>query len=389
MGANPYLGYLRELKAHYDYPILNAEFGLPTSWGNARYSPCGMNHGGLTEEEQGKYIMRMFNNMYDSNYCGAVMFSWVDEWFKQTWITRPFSSDRQRMWHNICSPENNYGLIQFVPDPDFYEKNRKTLNFDLENITRAAVWHDFAWFNVEIKLKSPLKSGDTLWIAYDTYRRDLGESTLPNHKKALDNRAEFLVRITSDSAILFVTKAYNMQGLLYQNCSSPAFKTKKTDGEPWIPYKWQIDETHLKPNIQDIGNMQICKGDAKLSQHHAVQLRSDGSIFIRIPWTLLHFSDPSSFMVIDDDSSPAFCKKNWCGGIFLNSIPSDEGIAVTIVYDNEIAKNEPYKWKNWNVRGQEVLNPNMFVEEEKASLEVIRNGLKNTSFKPKLKNLQK
>ncbi len=383
MGPNPYLGYLRELKEHYTYPLLVAEFGLPTSWGNARYSPTKMNHGGMTEEEQGKYTIRMYHNIYDTKYCGAIMFSWMDEWFKSTWITHPLTSARRNLWHNISSPENNYGLIHFVPNPAYYN-SKKTQNFNLNKISKASVWHDFAWFNVETTLKSPLVKGDTLWIAFDTYKRDMGESTLPNHKNVLNNRAEFLVRVTSDSARLFVTEAYNLQGVIHMNCKSPAFQTKATDGKPWIPYKWQNDETWLRPNIQDIGKLNVYKGNGALNIHHAVQMRTDGSIFIRIPWTLLQFSDPSSAMVIDDATSPQFCRDNWaCDMQYLNSIRSNEGVAVTMVYKDEVAEQSPYTWNNWDINNMEILNPNMFIEEEKASLPIIREGLKNNPFTPK------
>ena len=372
MGLNPYLGYLRDLKEYYDYPILNSEFGLPTSWGNARSSPCGMNHGGITEEEQGKYTMRMFNNSYESGFCGAVVFSWMDEWFKTTWITHPFTSDRKRLWHNVCSPENNYGLIQFVPNPQYFA-NRQNQNFNYNNILQTTVWHDFTWFNVDEKLKSPLAAGDTLWIAFDTYDRNLGESTLPNNQKLLKNRAEFLVMITCDSARFYVTNAYNMQGAMFMNCFSPAFKTKLTDGEPWIEYKWQNNETNKHPNIFDIGKLSICKGNDKLKIHNAVQLRNDG-VYVRIPWMLLHFSDPSSAMVIDDDSSPAFCLQNWgCGMKYMTSKQSD-GIAVTTVYKNETAEMKPYIWNRWD---EEDINPKMYLEEQKQSLAIIREGLKN------------
>jgi len=384
MGPNPYLAYLRELREHYtNYPVMVAEFGLPTSWGNARFSPSGMNHGGVTEEEQGKYTMRMFHNIYDTRYCGAIMFSWMDEWFKTTWITQPLTSGRRNLWHNITSPENNYGLIHFVPNPSYYV-SKKTQDFNFHRIAKASLWHDFAFFNVETTLKSPLGEGDTLWIAFDTYKRNMGESTLPNHQRVLNNRrAEFLVRVTSDSARLFVTNAYNLQGIIHMNCYSPAFQTKATDGEPWIPYKWQNDETYSFPNIQDIGKLNVFKGNGKPGSHHAVQIRTDG-VFIRIPWTLLHFSDPSSAMVIDDRTSPAFCLQHWgCNMQYLNSIRSSEGVAVTIIYRDEVAEQNPYTWNDWDLNSQEILNPNMFREEEKESLSIIREGLKNTPFTPK------
>jgi len=383
MGPNSYLGYLRDLKKHYtNHPIMIAEFGVPTSWGNARFSFSGMHHGGLTEEEQGKYTMRMFNNIYDTRYCGGVAFSWMDEWFKTTWITNPMSSARRNLWHNITSPENNYGLIQFVPNPEYYN-SKKTQNYNLDKISNTSIWHNFAFFNVETTLKSPLVTGDTIWIAFDTYKRNMGESTLPNGKKVLNNRAEFLLRITVDSALFYVTKAYDLYGITLSNSQSPAFQTKATDGDPWTLCRWQNHHAiryHL--NTQDIGKLNICKENEKLSMHHAVQIRSDG-ILVRIPWTLLQFSDPSSSMVVDDNKLMSVCSNYWaCNMQYLNSVRS-EGIAVTVVHQNEVAENAPYIWNDWNLNREEILDSKMFIEVEKASLSVIREGLRNTPFTPK------
>ena len=385
MGANSYLGYLRDLREHYTkHPVMVAEFGVPTSWGIARYSSSGMNHGGMTEDEHGKYTMRMYRNIYESRYCGGIVFSWMDEWFKTTWISHPLSSDNRRLWHNVTSPENNYGLIHFVPNPEYYV-HKQTQDYNFEKISKASVWQDFAFFNVETNLKSPLSKGDTLWIALDTYKRNMGESTLPNHKKVLNNRAEFLVRVTSDSALLYVTKAYNLQGVSQMSCLSPAFQTKVTDGEPWMLCRWQSDELYNYPNTQDIGKLNIYRENEKPGIHHAVQIRPDG-VFIRIPWTLLHFSDPSNSMVIDDDNSISLCRDNWaCGWQHLFSIRSNEGVAVTMVYNSEVAEQSPYNWNDWYANSRGILSPQMFIEEEKASLSIIRDGLKNTSFTPKPK----
>jgi len=308
----------------------------------------------------------------------------MDEWFKTTWLTNALSSRRRPLWHNIVSPENNYGLINFVPNPEHYNPNKKTQVYNKEKISQATVWHDFTFFNVETILKSPLGVGDTLWIALDTYDRNLGESTLPNKKKVLNNRAEFLVRVTTECAKLFVTKAYNLQGITQQNFAfNTTFKSRLTDGEPWMLFRFENSNHWDDRYIQDIGELNICRENEKFLTHHAVHFRSDGGVLVRIPWTLLHFSDPSESKVIDDDTSVSTCRFNWaCDLKYLNSIRTD-GIAVTMVYNNEVAEQSPYTWNNWNASSLDILDPKIFIEEEKESLKIIREGLKNTPFTPK------
>ena len=83
-GRLRYGGYLQEfMEQHRKYPALVAEFGLATGMGVAHFSPDGLNHGGLTEEEQGKDIVRMMKAIQKEGYAGALVFEWLDEWAKK------------------------------------------------------------------------------------------------------------------------------------------------------------------------------------------------------------------------------------------------------------------------------------------------------------------
>ena len=390
-GINPYLAYLHDLRKHYtNFPLLITEFGVPSSYGNARYSLSGMHHGGLTEEQQGNSNMRMLRNIYDTDCGGGVMFSWMDEWFKRTWISNPISSERRALWHNICNPENNFGLIRFSPNPQFYH-TRKTTNVNSSKVSNVDMWHDFTFINIEASLKIPFISGDTLWVAFDTYKPDVGESTLPNGKKLIGNRAEFLLRVTPDSANLYVIKSYHLlgRGLVFkQLCDATTFQTQTTDGSPWQLLQWQNgaywEGREALPFMQDIGKLGIHVGNATLAAHECVQIRNN-RINIRIPWTLLNFSDPSSGMVVDDNQSVETCCQSWaCGMKYLITSKTD-GINATLIYKEEVMELTTYQWDQWNVNSLEILNPEMFIEEEKASLTIIREGLKNTPFVPKTK----
>jgi hypothetical protein len=386
-GINNYLACLRDLRSHYTgFPLLITEFGVPSSYGNARFSLSGMNHGGMTEEQQGNYNMRMLHNIYDTDCGGGVMFSWMDEWFKRTWITNPVTSDRRYMWHNICSPENNFGLIRFDPNPNAQDfiRWKKTTDITSSKVSKATMWHDFTFINLETALKTPLDKGDTLWVAFDTYKPAVGESTLPNGQKLIRNRAEFLLRITPDSANLYIIKAYNLLGLVFKLCEAASFRTQTTDGAPWQLFQWQNGTNWHEgfPYMQDIGKLSVCFGSAAPASHQAVQIRNDG-ILIRIPWGLLHFSDPSSAMVIDDNVSQELCKTRWnCGMQYLQSSKTD-GINVSLIYKKEVAELATYRWDNWELNAEEMLKPEMFIEVEKASLSIIREGLKNNPFTPK------
>lgn len=117
-GRSRYVGYLRELKAyHGEQPVIVAEFGMSTSRGIAHSHPQGWHHGGMDEQQQGVIVSRMLRNIHDSRYAGAIVFEFMDEWFKSTWSVAPFESpgDRRRMWFNAESPEQSYGVMAARP----------------------------------------------------------------------------------------------------------------------------------------------------------------------------------------------------------------------------------------------------------------------------------
>lgn len=246
-GLNPYLGYLRDLKRHYaGIPLIIAEYGVPGSWGIAHTANSGMNHGGLTEVEQGKMDVRLLKNIHTAGCGGGMMFSWIDEWFKRTWLFDPIKSEPERMplWHSVASAEENFGMIAFdVPAPTF---STFQLNGSVSKIVSAAAAADAQFFSLKLNLSGTLSATDSIWIGIDTYKESVGESVLPN-KSSTSNRSEFAMLIKADSVKLFVTRDYDLFGIWFiRNAASPAqvFHSTVTDGAPWHLVR-------LKHNFED------------------------------------------------------------------------------------------------------------------------------------------
>ncbi|MCK4751485.1 MAG: hypothetical protein KAT15_30720, partial [Bacteroidales bacterium] len=218
LGPNSYLGYLKELKRYYqDIPLVVAEFGVPSSWGSGHLSPSGMHHGGLTEEEQGRYTIRMLENIREAGFAGGIQFSLIDEWFKQTWITNPYSKKEFRhFWHNITSPEQNFGILSYDPPPETFTESGY---FPDKPITGIKLSSDYTYFRVRLYLDTEELPDDTLWLAFDTYAKDLGESLLPDGTSigaSLDTlRAEFAlcVPVGGNRADLYVIPSYDIYGI--------------------------------------------------------------------------------------------------------------------------------------------------------------------------------
>ncbi|MES2730719.1 MAG: T9SS type A sorting domain-containing protein [Bacteroidota bacterium] len=330
LGQNSYLGYLTDLKKHYNrFPVIIAEYGVPSSWGIAHYSSNGMHHGGLDEREQGEYALRMLKNIESAGCGGGMQFSWMDEWFKYTWITNPidYIVDRRILWHNVMAAEQNFGLIGFKRVQSLKPWATYCATCPIKSVKAGA---DYDFLRLRLDLGNVLSLPDTVWIGLDTYASTLGESVLPNGK-LVDNRAEFALRITNYSAELFVTEAYDLFG----EAASQKRRSVVSNGGKWNIMRWRSNRNYS--DVQYIGNLQVNKGGLLPSTKDAVTIYDD-HLDIRLPWSLLQMVDPSQLRVLHDyKNTPA---------------PEDtlsDGIAITVFHNGfKAAPTTRFTWPNWN-----------------------------------------
>lgn len=375
-GPDSYLGYITDLRNHYsDIPLVIGEFGVPSSWGSAHQSYSNMNHGGYSEVQQGETDLRMMHNIIDADCAGGFMFSWMDEWFKPTWIVGyleayGFDSDgtivpTRQLWLNLTSPEQNFGLIGFEQD-EMLPFVTYSVNNTTGPLQKTEATNDNSFFYVNLDFKQDLSGGDTVMVAFDTYSSDTGESQLPNGK-LLTNRSEFLLSmvIGNDTALHHVTQAYDMNGLTPRfNLSDPLvqkYRSTVSDGAPWKIMQW-INDGHTLMK-QDIGRLPMeHSGDFTTGQRSAVAWNGN-TMKIRIPWTLLYFYDPTRMQVIDGAVS------NNGGRSFNIQTVTSDGIALSVYYNGAvISTTNRYNWNSWLVVPSTTFR-------EKKSLQIMEAGL--------------
>jgi len=376
-GPNSYLGYITDLRNHYaGIPLVIGEFGVPSSWGSAHQSFSSMHHGGYSEIEQGEKNMRQMHNIVDAGCAGGFMFSWMDEWFKPTWIVGYleafgfFSDDvlisTRQLWHNLASPEQNFGLITFEESDILpfvsYQRNNSS-----GPVRKIEATNDNSYFFLNIETVQNLSAGDTVIIAFDTYSGAIGESRLTNGKQLI-NRSEFLLFMVlgNDTALHHVTQAYDMKGLTPRfNLSDPVvqkYRSTVTNGAPWKLMQWINDE--YAQTIQDIGSLPIENSADFTPGHRRAVAWNSSRLKVRLPWTMLYFYDPTRMHVIDGATS-------YDGGysFLINSVKSD-GIAVSVYHKGTVTSTtDRYNWESWLVVPATTV-------KEKASLQIVENGLK-------------
>jgi hypothetical protein len=342
-GTNNYLGYLRALKAHYAHmPLVIAEYGAPSSWGNAHYSPSGIHHGGHSEAQQGQHNVRMTRDLHLANTAGGMIFAWMDEWWKRTWIVDELALPREHFsrWHNLMSPEENFGLIAFDDEPRPFQ----TLQEDTGRIRKIQASISAGFLHLRVQLASALSVQETLVVGFDTYRDDLGETQLPGGITG-SRRSEFaLVLQAASQAQLYVTQAYDTYGIWHGSAGPmQRFQSTASEGAPWVPVRWQNSQDRVSKDgsmtfpldIFPAGELRVRTASQTPSSLDAIVIQA-GGIDVRIPWTLLQVTDPSELRVLHDDRRTPGRETRF-----------SEGVALTVAVGDVVLTTPRYRWTPW------------------------------------------
>ncbi len=333
-GRSNYFGYLQDLlKHHAGIPVIISEFGIPSSRGNAHLQPQGWHHGGVDEQAAGVANARLAAEIREVGASGAVVFAWIDEWFKRNWFSMDFEqpSERGRLWHNMLSPEQHYGLVALRPGapgttPELGGDaarwraipvlQRGTLFGSDTSLVR--VGHDEGF--VYVAIETPRRAGRALpWdslrvqLAFDTYQSELGQFVLPTSGLRSGAGFEFLAEFNSPAdAQLKVIPEYNpyaphrlVEGGLYfgEHFRRPIWIGRRLDAVFDTLYALTNRPRYTGEGVlirgQGINMGRLTYGRSRENTIADWYYDSaSGMLQVRIPWLLLNVSDPSSRSVL-------------------------------------------------------------------------------------------
>jgi hypothetical protein len=291
-GSFRYGGYLKEFMSHnVKYPAIVAEYGASTSMYTAHFSPDGYDHGGLSEDQQADAIIRMTKSIINEGYAGAIIFEWMDEWTKKTWITEPYMIpfNRNPYWHNAMDPEQNYGLVAYRTDENIqnklkivYERAATSLEEGIEDIS-VGQDESFLYLRIKFSKKDPINHKFHLTIHTSS---DIKGSNAEEYIIQFDKTPQILVNPSYNwirGYYLASEHAYDQYEELIQITNA-----ENTDKEGKI----------TSEKSQNLSDLQI--GSLEVSQHH-IQI-TENTMIIRLPYGLIGISDPSTRTILYDDS---------------------------------------------------------------------------------------
>lgn len=345
-----YGGYLKEfMSQHQKYPAIVGEFGLATGMGNAHSNPDGLNHGGMTEEQQGEGIVRMMNAIKREGYAGGLIFEWMDEWAKKTWTTEPYMIPYERhvLWHNMVDPEQNYGIlaneVEKPEKPAYSVKGRNAIRSMEVRWNEEYLYMDFA-------LDKQLDfSKEKMMIGLGTLDKWRGDIRFPDKQDFFaPTGMEFVVDINGkDDARLLVQREYNTADAKYSPVAA-----KNGD---FVEMKPIINKERIRKNGSRIPAVldnasKLWSGSLEENSRYNIYIK-DNEIQIRISWMRLNISDPTTLRVIDDKRSIVNplsdqLMTSLSDGINIYSIVFNKQNDMLLGYASTI---EPVHWNSWTL----------------------------------------
>jgi tetratricopeptide (TPR) repeat protein len=319
-----FLGYLLDLKRHHaGRPLLIAEYGIPSSRGPSHLDPDGRHHGGHDERAMAEHDARLTREIREAGAAGAILFAWLDEWFKHTWVTIDLETpaERTRLWHNVENAEQSYGLLgafagdaASTPEPGGDPARWRALAaLGRTGSLALRVGADPSYLYVALEGGAELDSARYV-IGIDTYRRDRGQRGLPGLREPAEIGFEFaLVLNDTSDAQLLIAPWYNpylgpRQGMgptrldrFYNErvTVDASGRDGAYDSLFVATNRWRIGRDGRTYPARGVNRGRLRHGRAgETSLADWYVDRVARFIEVRIPWALVNVTDPSSRRVM-------------------------------------------------------------------------------------------
>lgn len=318
---NNYKAYIKDLNGAYSVPLIIAEFGVPTSRGCASQSVLGYNQGAITEQQQGQYVSNMIVDIASSGCAGGLIFSWQDEWFKQTWNTFKYAPDNpEKRTPNKMSPEQNYGILAveagdreiFKADALDSEWNESDFIFDSQDC-KLGVKYDEAYLYLLVKLKNG-KTFENSKLLLPISTIGIGSNFSDEYNARFNGNADFVLLIDGEKNSAVKADAdydyfYYRYGVNLKyfplppkfgtvNSGSYSIVKQFVTGELVLP----VTNETVEPIVLDCGKLTFGISDSESPEYNSLSdfYAKGDTVEIRLPWYLLNVLNINEGVAMND-----------------------------------------------------------------------------------------
>lgn len=360
---NTYKAYLRDLMSKHTMPVMVAEFGVPAARGNAHTNVhMGYDQGHHDEKEQGIIVEKLLQDIYDEGFCGGLVFTWQDEWFKRTWNTMDFDiPERRPFWSNPQTNEQQFGLLAFDPgsesicdvDGNIGDWKNDSPTHIGENI-KLYVKSDEKYLYLMVDTKNFDFNKDKIIIPVDTIEGQGNiEDTLNKTKFSRPVDFSIVVDGKNNSKIL-VDSYYDsfqyMYGEQLKMVKMNPFNKQKGSGifDPmYLCLSREItlpqDGTIIPFSKYETGLLKYGNANPNDKDYNSLSdiCEKGGKVEIRIPWQLLNVMDPSTRSIMGDFHQTKKFSPQQIEGLYLGAGIIREG------HENKMIGMDFYSWETW------------------------------------------
>lgn len=280
---------------------------------------------GTTEKDQGLKTIELLKKISDADVIGTVVFDLNDDWSAFSEAMYPFTvpSQNNYLWQNVADPAQTSGFIAISP------KTPKQTGINISDDDRVQMMSLSAnegYFYITLQLLTDIDhTTEKFVVGIDTYQRNDGEYYyLSGYTPTSLSGMEFIIDFNSkQEAGLYVTKSYNR--------SNGGYKTKES-------YTGGYDL------VSKLNYGGFSSGDNQFYQ-------TGSTIYIRIPWSWLNLTDPSSKIVLNDTGALGNQAKTVStNGAIVSVLIADKATKDQLYLFPE-SKNDPsyktFKWEAW------------------------------------------
>jgi hypothetical protein len=376
--------YLADLKGHYaeaSIPLMNSEYGLPSSLGLAHYGTDERNQGFTSEQEAMAADAAMMRTMSDLGLGGAMLFAWADEWFKHTWNTQPRHSvanaERRALWHDPLTNEQWFGVLtQDLPGSGW-----RTSYEARKGLTTVAMQTDESYAHLRLEFdKAPTRQftiGFDIIPGGEAVASITGQETGGNVDTTASDVAIVVDKPGSGStATAYVRSA--LDPILLDG--HPESDLPKPDAPGWslqrlsASYAFTEDmvASPAPPEFQKLGELVSGSWNPSAAKYVSTATwqwttTTEGSggvrLDLRMPWSMLLLGDPSSHTAVVPVNSQPVAKDVLGIGVTVFQSTTNTGTTGTDVGQ--------IQWEDWQ-------KPN-YEERLKVGWEALRSAWNDTS----------
>jgi hypothetical protein len=351
-----FLAYLTDLKKHQQgMPLVIAEYGVPSSRGSSHYTPFDYKHGGYSEQEQADMTVLMTEDIHQSGCAGGVCFEWIDEWFKNNWLVQPFEEPQEsrKKWHNVENPEQNYGILALEARKKIIDGKPDDWKGSTDKPFIAAD-ADAAYFYLAINMPGFDFKNNNLFVAIDTYNKNLGDFHLPFLKEPLKRGAEFLLEIKdTGNARVLVDNFYNIFADITKPERPGCRSVKNYDGkfvEQWMysnPPRVDVLGDTSERKAHNRGKLQFGNILDPRTSNAGICWNKKGFVELRISWQTLNVSDPSTRSVLNGAQSDGSMNVTTTDGFHFRFFITDKKNHPVKKYPND--ETLWFTWDTWDI----------------------------------------